>query len=81
MVSKWCWPKDDGIDFDEDNVVIILKSSFIDLKINKNKRYMCIVWMCDHYCIIWLSMLGDDEGLRAAAKGISVLVFWYLVGF
>ena len=30
--------------------------------------------MCDHCCIIWLSMLGDDEGLRAIAKGISVLV-------
>ena len=37
--------------------------------------------MCDHYYIIWLSMLGDDEGSRAAGKGISVLVFWYLVGF
>ena len=37
--------------------------------------------MCDHYCIIWLSMLGDDEGLRATAEGMSALVFWYLVGF
>ena len=72
--------KDDGTDFEEDNEVIILKSSFIDLK-NNNKSYICIVWMCDHYYIIWLSMLGDDEGSRAAGKGISVLVFWYLVGF
>ena len=32
--------------------------------------------MCDHYCIIWLSMLGDDEGSRAAAaEEKSVLVF------
>ena len=37
--------------------------------------------MCDHYCIIWFSMLGNDEGSRATAKGKSVLVFWYLVGF
>ena len=35
---------------------------------------MCIVWMCDHYCIIWLSMLGNNEGLRAIAEGISMLV-------
>ena len=40
---------------------------------------MCIVWTCDHYCVIWLSMLGDDGGSRAAAEGKSVLVFWYLV--
>ena len=37
--------------------------------------------MCDHYCIIWLSMLGDDEGLRVAIEGKSMLVFWYLVIF
>ena len=37
--------------------------------------------MCDHYCIIWLSMLGNDKVLRAAAERKSVLVFWYLVGF
>ena len=37
--------------------------------------------MCDHYCIIWLSMLGDDKGSKAAVEGKSVLVFWYLVGF
>ena len=37
--------------------------------------------MCDHYCIICLSMLGDDNGSRAAAEGKSLLVFWYLVGF
>ena len=37
--------------------------------------------MCDHYCIIWLSMLGDDKGSRAATKRKSVIVFWYLVGF
>ena len=42
---------------------------------------MCIVWMCDHYCIIWLSMVGDDKGSRATAEGKSLLVFWYLVGF
>ena len=83
MVSKGCRPEDDGTDFDKDNEVTILKPSFIAFffKKNKNKSYMCIVWMCDHYCIIWLSMLGDDEGSRAAAKGKSVLVFWYLVGF
>ena len=80
MVSKECRPKDDDTDFDEDNEVSILKSSFIDLK-NNNKSYICIVWMCDHYYIIWLSMLGDDEDSRVAAEGISVLVFWYLVGF
>ena len=77
MVSKGCRPKDDGIDFDEDNEVTILMPFFIDLK----KSYMCIVWMCGHYCIIWLSMLRDDEGSRAAIEGKSVLVFWYLVGF
>ena len=81
MVSKGCRPGDDGTNFDEDNKVTILMHSFIDLKNNKNKSYLCIVWKCDHYCIIWLSMLGDDEGSRAAAKGKSVLVFWYLVGF
>ena len=37
--------------------------------------------MCDHHCIIWLSMLGDDEGSKAAAEGKRVLVFRYLVGF
>ena len=37
--------------------------------------------MCDHYCIIWLSMLGDDEGSKVVAEGKSVLVFRYLVGF
>ena len=78
MVNKGCQPKDDGADFDEDNEVTILKSSFIDFK-KINKIYMCIVWMCDHYCIIWLSMLCDDEGSRAAAEGKSVLVFWYFV--
>ena len=36
--------------------------------------------MCDHYCIIWLSMLGDDEGSKVAVEGKSVLVFQYLVG-
>ena len=81
VVSKGCWPEDDSTNFDEDNEVTILMPSFIDLKINKNKRYMCIVWMCDHYCIIWLSMLGDDESSRAVVEGKSVLIFWYLVGF
>ena len=42
---------------------------------------MCIVRMYDHYYIIWLSMLGDDEGSRVAIEGKSVLVFWYLVVF
>ena len=37
--------------------------------------------MYDHCCIIWLSMLGDDKGLRAAVEGKNLLVFWYLVGF
>ena len=37
--------------------------------------------MCDHYYIIWLSMLGDNEGSGAVAEGKSVLVFWYLFGF
>ena len=37
--------------------------------------------MCDHYCIIWLSMLGDDKSSRATVERKSVLVFWYLVGF
>ena len=37
--------------------------------------------MCDHYFIIWLSMLGDNKGSIAAVKGKCVLVFWYLVGF
>ena len=37
--------------------------------------------MCDHNCIIWLSMLGDDGGSRAVVEGKSVLVFWYLVSF
>ena len=37
--------------------------------------------MCDHYCIIWLSMLGDDKDARVTTEGKSVLVFWYLVGF
>ena len=32
--------------------------------------------MCDHYCIIWLSMLGDDEGLKATTEGKGVLLFW-----
>ena len=83
MVSKGCRPEDDGTDFDKDNEVTILKPSIIASFFfkKKNKSYMCIVWMCDHYCIIWLSMLCDDEGSRAAAKGKSVLVFWYLVGF
>ena len=31
--------------------------------------------MCDHYYIIWLSILGDDEGLRAVAEGKSVQYF------
>ena len=42
---------------------------------------MCMVWICDHYCIIWLSMLGDDEGSRVVVEGKSVLGFCYLVGF
>ena len=79
--SKGCRLEDDGTDFDEDNEVTILIPSFIDFFKKKNKSYMCVVWMCDHYCIIWFSMLGDDEGSRATAKGKSVLVFWYLVGF
>ena len=37
--------------------------------------------MCDHHHIIWLLMLGDEEGLRVAAEGKNVLEFWYLVGF
>ena len=37
--------------------------------------------MCDHYCIIWLSMLGDNESLGATVEGNTMLVFWYLVGF
>ena len=77
VVSKGCRPKYDGIDFNEDNEVTILMPSFIALK--KKKSYMCIVWMRDHYYIIWLSMLGDDEGSRAAVEGKNVLVFWYLV--
>ena len=32
VVSKGCRPKDDSTNFDEDNEVTILKSSFIDLK-------------------------------------------------
>ena len=80
MVSKGCRPKDDGTDFDEDNEITILMPSFIDFR-KINKSYMCIVWMCDHYYIIWLSMLGNDEGSRAAAEEKNVLVFWYLVGF
>ena len=36
VVSKRCQPKDDGLDFDEDNEVISLMPSFIDLK-KKNK--------------------------------------------
>ena len=32
VVSKGCQPKDDDSDFDENNEVTILKSSFIDLK-------------------------------------------------
>ena len=39
--------------------------------------------MCDHYCIIWLSMLGDDKGSKAAVEGKSVLLFlvlgWFLI--
>ena len=79
MVSKGCRPGDDGTNFDEDNKVTILMHSFIDLKNNKNKSYLCIVWKCDHYCIIWLSMLGDDKSSRVEGK--SVLLFWYLVNF
>ena len=79
MVSKGYRPEDDGIDFDEDNEVTSLMPSFIDFFFFLSS--MCIVWMCDHYCIIWLSMLGDDKGSRAAAEGKSLLVFWYLVGF
>lgn len=60
--------------------VTILIPSFIDFFL-KSKSYMCIVWMCDHYYIIWLSMLGDNESSRAVAEGKSVLVFWYLFGF
>ena len=32
VVSKGCRPEDDDTDFDKDNEVTILKSSFIDLK-------------------------------------------------
>ena len=39
--------------------------------------------MCDHYCIIWLSMLGDDKGSKVAVEGKSVLLFlvlgWFLI--
>ena len=35
MVSKGCRQEDDGIDFEEDNEVIILMPSFIDLKKEK----------------------------------------------
>ena len=80
MVSKGYWPEDDGIDFDKDNEVKIPMPSVIGFFFFF-LSYMCIVWMCDHYCIIWLSMLGDDEDSRANAKGKSVLLFWYLVGF
>ena len=80
MVSKGCRLEDDGMDFDEDNEVTILMPSFIGFFFFF-LSYMYIVWIYDHYCIIWLSMLGDDEGSRAAAKGKSVLVLWYLVGF
>ena len=81
MVSKGRRPEDDGIDFDKDNEVRILMPSFIDFffkkkKEKKKKSYMCVVWMCNHYCIIWLSMLGDDAGSRATTEGKSVLVFW-----
>ena len=38
MVSKGCRPEDDGIDFEEDNEVIILMPSFIDLKKEKRKN-------------------------------------------
>ena len=79
MVSKGCRPKVDGTDFDEDNEVTILMPSFIDFFFFLS--YMYIVWIYDHYCIIWLSILGDDEGSRATVEGKSVLVFWYLVGF
>ena len=43
MVIKGCRLEDDGTDFDEDNKVTILMHSFIDLKNNKSKSYMCIV--------------------------------------
>ena len=76
MVSKGCRLEDDGMDFDEDNEVTILMHSFIDFfKKKKKKGYMYIVWMRDYYCIIWLSILGDDEGLRAVAEGKSVQYF------
>ena len=42
MVSKGCWPEDDGIDFEEDNEVIILMPSFIDLKKEKRKKVTCV---------------------------------------
>ena len=39
--------------------------------------------MYDHYCIIWLSILGDDEASRAATKGkkcANILVLgWFLI--
>ena len=73
MVSKGCRPKDDGTDFDKDNEITILMPSFIDFR-KINKSYMCIVRMYDHCCIIWLSMLGDDEGSRVAVEGKSVVV-------
>lgn len=38
MVSKECWPEDDGTNFDEDNKVVILMPSFIDLKKKKKKE-------------------------------------------
>ena len=43
MVSKGCRPKDDGTDFDEDNEVTILKSSFIDFsKIKIKIKATCV---------------------------------------
>ena len=41
MVSKGCRLKDDDTDFDEDNEVIILMPSFIDLK-KKKKKVTCV---------------------------------------
>ena len=42
MVSKGYRPEDDGIDFEEDNEVIIFMPSFIDLKKEKRKKVTCV---------------------------------------